>query len=457
MISVFIRYLFPSGRHIPETKHQLSGSSPWQHPDNAHLKIRNTDICTTIQGCKDILMSAWRGKNFVGWEERMTLLETRAGPNIRLAKNFGIENPFTTIDEDYHKDFKVKIAKILKTSGPEWRRLWTLSKEITHDHVAKQESKTNIPLVSLIQSVVFKIVMLKFFPDDSKLDEDAAIANITRLINTIWIDSKRSQNLDSTDGILFTLRKILKRDLSPDSVTRNLAALKKNLAYVLPSTDCENPRESPLNIILPAYETLWRVVFNSIIEVLFRHEDKNSLWKACIRKLGQPLDSKGDVSLYTDTKCGLSILAIVNEALRLYPPTKRIYRWEQRENQHGTLNEYPELCAADIEAVHRDDQIWGLDALQFDPERWSRYSADEEKRVKESFMPFGVGSLSCPAKKFAPKMVGLIVAVLVEELESRFSCVAELEEDHIDGVEPLKAKRDSYDTLRLARLGDGVL
>jgi hypothetical protein len=54
-------------------------------------------------------------------------------------------------------------------------------------------------------------------------------------------------------------------------------------------------------------------------------------------------------------------------------------------------------------------------------------------------------------------MVGLIVAVLVKELEGRFSCVAELEEDHIDGVEPSKAKRDSYNTLKLARLGDGVL
>jgi hypothetical protein len=69
MILVFIRYLLPSGRHIPETHHQLSGSSPWQHPDNAHLKIRNTDICTTIQGCKDILMSTWRGKKFAGWED----------------------------------------------------------------------------------------------------------------------------------------------------------------------------------------------------------------------------------------------------------------------------------------------------------------------------------------------------------------------------------------------------
>ncbi len=456
MILGFVWYLFPSRNHIPETQYQLSGSSPWQHPDNAYLEIRSTDIRTTIQGCKDVLTSAWKEKDFARWGEQMTLLETRAGPNIRLAENFGIENPFTTIDEEYHKDFKGKIAKTLKTSDEEWWRLWTLSKGIAHNHVAKQGSKTAIPLVSLVQSVVFKVVMLKFFPDDSRLDEDAAIANITRLINTIWMDSKSSQTLKSTPGMLFTLKKILKRYLSLDSVTGNLAALKNNLAYVLPTADCETPRESPLNIILPTYETLWRVVFNCTIEVLFRHEDRNSLWKACIKTLGQTLDSKEKVVFHADTERRLSILDIVNETVRLYPPTKRIYRWEQQEDQHGTLNGYPELCAADIEAVHRDDQVWGPDALHFDPGRQSRYNAEERKRVKESFMPFGFGSLSCPAKDFAPKMVGLIVAVLVTELEGRFDCVTELEEDRIDGIEPLKAKRDSYDTLKLRKLGDSV-
>lgn len=460
MMLIFIGYLLTRERRVRETKDLPSGSGPWQYPGNAYLEIRNTDIHTTSQGCKDVLMSTWREKEFAGWEERMTLLETRAGPNMRLAENFGIENAFTTIDQGYHKEFKTKITKALKTSDQEWQRLWTSSKEIARNHVARQESKANIPFVSLVQSVVFKVVMLKFFPRDSKIDEDAAIANITRLINTIWMNSKRSRKLDSAGGLLSTWKKILMRYLSLDSVTRNLAALKKNLAYVLPGSAgvWEDPRKNPLNIILPTYETLWRVVFHCAIEVLFRHQDRNSLWKACITKLGQTLDNNGEFSISADPERRLCMLDIANEALRLYPPTKRIYRWEQQESPHGTLDEYPELCAADIEAVHRDVQIWGPDALQFDPGRWSRSSADEQKRMMEHFLPFGYGSLSCPARgDFAPKLIGLIVVVLVQELEGRFDCVADLEEDRIDGVEPLKVERNSYDTLKLRRLGDGVL
>jgi Cytochrome P450 len=455
---VSIWFLFSKTKNVSERQHQVSGSSPWQYPDNAYIAIRNTDIHRTIQGCKDVLMSAWREKEFAKWGESMTLLETRAGPNLRLAENFGIENPFTTIDEGYHKDFRVKTAKALKTSDQEWQWIWTLSKEIAHNHIAKQEWQSNIQLVPFVQSFVFKVVMLKFFPDVSKVDKDATVTSITQLINLIWIDSKRSQHLDSTSGVLSKVKKILKRNLSVASSTRNLSALKRNLSYILPSHSWEDPRQNPLNIILPAYETLWRVVFHSIIEVLFRHENRSSRWKACIMKLGETLDSRGKFSLHDDTEGRLSILDIVNETLRLYPPTKRIYRWEQRENQHGTLNEYPELCAADIEAVHREGKTWGHDALQFDPGRWLSYSADERKRMMDNFLPFGYGSLSCPAKKeFAPKLIGLMVVVLVRELEGRFSCVAELDEDRIDGVGPLKAERSSYDTLKLRRLGDGVL
>lgn len=238
-----------------------------------------------------------------------------------------------------------------------------------------------------------------------------------------------------------------------DKSTKNLITLMENLTCILPANSQQNPRQNPLNIILPAYETLWRVVLRLLIETLFRHGDKNGLWKLCLTKLSQKLDNGENFSLHAEVEGRLCVLDIVNEGLRLYPPTKRIYRWEQRENQHRCLYEYPELCAADIEALHRDDKVWGPDVLQFEPERWSRYSAAERKRAMEQFIPFGYGSLSCPAKgDFAPKMIALLVAVLVEEIGSQFEWVATLEKDRVDGVDPLKTQRDSYDTLELKRL-----
>jgi Cytochrome P450 len=454
---IFIWYLFSEPNHVSDRQPQPSGSNPYRHADNPYLKIGSGDIHKTIQECKDVLMSTWREKEPAKWVETMTLLETRAGPNLRLAENFGIQNSFTTNDGEYHRKFRGMVAKELKTKDQEWQYIWTSSKEIAHNHMAKQEQKSNIQLVPFVQSIVFKVVMLKFFPRVSTIDKDAAVANITRLINLIWIDSKRPRRPDSTSGILSTAKEILKRHLFVANSTRNLAALKKNLACLFPSHDWKDARENPLNIILPAYETVWRVVFHCIIEVLFRNENRNSVWKASIMKLGESLDSKEKFKLGDHTEGRVSVLDIVNETLRLYPPTKRIYRWEQQENQHGGLDEYPELVAADIEAVHRDGQTWGPDALQFEPGRWARYSRDERKRMMDNLLPFGYGILSCPAKKeFAPKLIALMVVVLLRELEGRFACVAESEEDRIDGPGPLKADRSSYGTLRLRRLGAGV-
>ncbi len=72
-------------------------------------------------------------------------------------------------------------------------------------------------------------------------------------------------------------------------------------------------------------------------------------------------------------------------------------------------------------------------------------------------MPFGCGSLSCPAKgDFASELIGSVVVLLVKELEGRFDCVADLEEDRTAGVEPLKAERDGYHKMSPPDLSPGA-
>lgn len=460
-ISVVVCYLFLEKINNLGRERPRSGSEPWQLGSSIRLDIAKAEICATTQGCKDILASAWMWEESTGLATepghgQLSLLETRAGPNIRLAESFEIENPFTTIDEEYYKNSRMKMVRLLKTSDEDWRMLWNWSKEIARNGVAKQGSKATIPLVPLVQSVVFQVVMRNFFPDASKRENDVAIANITRLINQIWVDSKRRrkdpQNPDLGSGILAELGEFFKLNRFLDSDTRSLAALKRNLARVLPTWVGKKPRESPLNIILPTYETLWRVVFHCTVEVLFRHEDRSGAWKSCLGDFGQILDTEAKFSIHAALEHRPCIMDISKEALRLYPPTKRIYRWSQVESAHGGLDGHPDNCAADIEAVHRDPQIWGPDAAEFRPERWSGYTAEERKRVNEAFMPFGHGSMSCPAKDFAPKMIGLIVAALVGELGDGFEWVAGVAADRIDGAGPLRTERNSYETLGLRRM-----
>lgn len=319
-VILLISFLYVSRRRreIAETRHhQLSGSDPWQHPNNKHLVIHSINIQKTMQGCKEVLSGTWRKEKCAKMGEQVTLLEARAGPNLRLAESFGIENPFTTIDERYHHDFNVKIAKALRTSDVEWRKLWILAKKLAQNDVARlQHQNENISMVPLVQSLVFKVVLQKFFPDGSNLDENGAIAEITRLINRIWMESKGPRDIDST---LYTMKKCLKRYLALDGVGMDLTVLRKNLACVIPNDHGEDRRQNPLNVILPTYETIWRVVFHCIIEVCFRHRDKTMLWKGCISKFDESIGSQGQFSLRHDDESGVSMLDIVNEALRLYP------------------------------------------------------------------------------------------------------------------------------------------
>lgn len=73
---------------------------------------------------------------------------------------------------------------------------------------------------------------------------------------------------------------------------------------------------------------------------------------------------------------------------------------------------------------HEMTDVWGADALEFDPERFvssagSYTDKDIEKKRRAAYMPFGGGSHLCPGKNFAfAETLGLIsVMVLGYEVE----------------------------------------
>ncbi|KAI9704154.1 MAG: hypothetical protein M1836_007015 [Candelina mexicana] len=345
-------------------------------------------------------------------------LEARAGPNQRLVRTFGIDNAFTTIDEGYWRQFRRDTGRSLTKSDEGWRSFaGTLRNSICQalTDMSEEEWRKGVLLVPLVQSLVLKFAIQFFFEGQPSSLDDATVAVIADKINILWIASKRH----------LPAKKMIKDQ------KELFSALQKIMPY-----DKNDPRKNPLNLILPAYETMWRIVLRCFLEVRFRNAKSCPAYIESFETFyANPTLPKLKERSETN---GISIEHIVNEALRLYPPTRRIYR---QDNPYS-------FVAADIEFLHRDPEIWGENTLLFRPGRWNSVSEDATK----AYMPFGgPGHFTCPSKGNAgPRMIGLLVAALLGEFTEDWRWKAGCDKDNIDNVEPLSLERDSYSTLRLA-------
>lgn len=112
---------------------------------------------------------------------------------------------------------------------------------------------------------------------------------------------------------------------------------------------------------------------------------------------------------------------IVNESLRLYPPTIATIRRAKYDVELGGYN-IPggtELLIP-ILAVHHDQAIWGNDANEFNPARFSDGVARAGKHPV-GFIPFGLGVRNCIGQNLAILQAKLAIAILLQRFSFRLS------------------------------------
>ena len=381
--------------------------------------------------CKKILdgtiFDSPLGKN------QLTLRESRARPNQRLVRAFGINNGFTTTDESWAVDFKAKASEKLRNQQ---RRMgWPCMSDTANQLIRRRLQAIPphgeyISLNALIQSLTLKSsIELVSFHDPLKLDDDV-ILDIASCINELWVHSKQVQ-ADCTQGLQRLDRALNRAQLDDSHDPR-----QKALNYLL--------RKNALNYLLPAYETLRRVVLRCFLEVTFRSTAEPA-WRDILTAFARnPSDSEfGEIAR---GDAGVTVNFLVKEALRLYPPTRRIYREILPASE--TI---AKVVAADIEACHRRTSIWGPDSERFAPSRW----IDTTDEMRIAFMPFGNEPYVCPAKPaFGPKMIGLLVANLVTNFPPQEWSLASSDdlELNIDlGDTPLDPARTAYEGVVLVR------
>jgi hypothetical protein len=417
---------------------------------------------------------------------RLSLLHSRAVPNGRLRTAFAINNAFTSSDTALVQGFVREARRRIKLKTEEWPELtpmlvdtarrWILVGFATGglESGSRDRGLINQPgifcsvklnITSLVQALTLKAILATVLKAETKeCPSDLDILLLAQQINRGWIQSKKDiwAGGDSTGMLNF-------EDNGP---------LKASLNAVFSQAE---HGENPLNFLLPSFETMWRVVLRALLELKFQSGRENPEWAKGIMSFCRDVTKAGferRPSLRAGPKTTAVIEGdsqfnhaetpsardIVMEALRMYPPTRRIYRAYEWDDPSASGEPGPvcdpdvpsrmqhQTAAADIEACHLRTDIWGSNAANFDPTRWMNTTLAQN----HAFMPFGYGVCECPAKAvFGPWMIAILVGALLSALDDDDGWTLWCADHHVmrrlATKERLRLERDAYDNLEVIR------
>ncbi|KAH6620894.1 hypothetical protein B0J18DRAFT_430952 [Chaetomium sp. MPI-SDFR-AT-0129] len=343
-------------------------------------------------------------------EERLGL---RATQNRRLKLAFGIDNSLTTDSLPVHLAFLKRARELLRRD-----RDWTELFRVAEGFVASERdnaimSATNdgggrmsrLKLAQLVRCMVLSVVLFDSFGVDPAKTPRNVLVTITEEINRQWLSSKQR----------------------PDEVTQS-AELNKAIADLRiksPFSDSKGALLSPeevLGLLMPQYETLWRVVLLTFVSAYYHQlQTVNDTLQRTANVpgcLGNPSEEK-------------EALKLAKEGLRLFPSNKHLYRTLPTNHTQTT----PTTLSADITTLHRHPIIWGIDSALFRPSRFDdlphpphtqppnnhtyrrRASASSSALTplqQAAYIPFSIDPHKCPAASnaFGERMVVTLVVAL---------------------------------------------
>jgi hypothetical protein len=323
------------------------------------------------------------------------LLAERARSNQRLVRALAISNTFVSEKPDVHKQFVSQARRLLNNAQ---QRGWSAfqSKAVEAIQWYDREPRTpesGRPFSSLVQSTTLVVVLAGLLQVDNPIESysHADITLVAENITTLWALSKRPEPIPSSF----------------------LDDLNSRLRLLVPD---DNTFPQPLNFVVPAWETLWRVVATT---VAYAQRDPLILKEfECFH--AHPSDER----FRSEHNSGFSIKGVVYEALRLHPPSKHIARVRCRtwcppvitrviDKVYATI--VYERKVADVEAMLRCE-LWGTDGKVFRPERHGQSMISPEQTEALTFV-FGHGPLHCVAASWAPMAAAIISAAIIDHLQ----------------------------------------
>ncbi|KAI3911473.1 hypothetical protein MKW98_010360 [Papaver atlanticum] len=112
---------------------------------------------------------------------------------------------------------------------------------------------------------------------------------------------------------------------------------------------------------------------------------------------------------------------VIQETLRLYPPAMFVSREAFKDVTIGNIR-VPKGVGVwlPLATLHRDTKLWGPDAGDFNPDRWSQGTAGA-CTVPQVYMPIGVGPRICLGQNFAMIELKIILSLILSKFSFTLS------------------------------------
>ncbi|KAK3369963.1 putative cytochrome P450 alkane hydroxylase [Podospora didyma] len=207
----------------------------------------------------------------------------------------------------------------------------------------------------------------------------------------------------------------------------------------------EDLRNQILHVFLAGHESSAITIGNAIFQ-LCRNPDKWERLRTEVLALGN-----GTEHLTAEKLKGVKYLSsVIKETVRLYPvasmSTRKAYKDTVLPTGGGALGTSPvfvrkgTIISSSVYALHRISACWKPDPEAFRPERW-----EEGVKPGPSYMPFGWGVRTCPARYLAEIEIGYTLARMAQ-LYERIECRDEVSE----WVEELRVSTSSRNGTKVA-------
>lgn len=119
--------------------------------------------------------------------------------------------------------------------------------------------------------------------------------------------------------------------------------------------------------------------------------------------------------------------AVINEALRCHPAVGLTL--ERMVPPGGvTLAGYfipgGSIAGCSPWVIHQDTEVYGDDAAEFRPERWTEATPEQRKKMNSCLLSFGAGARTCVGKNISLLELYKLVPTILRIFEVRFICGA---------------------------------